>query len=279
MRGLQEAVDYYRLLLAELEQRVAAGVAAVEGERLRIYWEGMPIWGKLSSLGTQFLELQRLRRRLDLLQQLDLRGPRSGRSVPQHGPGVQQHLHLPVRRPTRRRTSSRWWPRFKVDGILYHDAKTCPNNSNSRYGLPQRLDGRLGKPYLVDQRRPERPAALLRRADADEHRGVRGAAAGAGVSAALNAITLDALFRPRSVAVIGALGTRARDRPFGDRQPAGVRLHRCDLSGASSAPEIRGLKAYPNLEAIPGEVDLAHIIIPSTQVPTMAECGARVCGR
>ena len=26
------------------------GVAAVEGERLRIYWEGMPIWGKLSDL-------------------------------------------------------------------------------------------------------------------------------------------------------------------------------------------------------------------------------------
>ena len=35
---------------------------------------------------------------------------------------------------------------------------------------------KLGKPYLVDQRRPERPAAVLRRADADEHRGVRRAA-------------------------------------------------------------------------------------------------------
>ena len=50
MRGTQEAIDYYRLLLAELEQRVADGVAAVEGERFRIYWEGMPIWGKLQDL-------------------------------------------------------------------------------------------------------------------------------------------------------------------------------------------------------------------------------------
>jgi benzoyl-CoA reductase/2-hydroxyglutaryl-CoA dehydratase subunit BcrC/BadD/HgdB len=39
--------------------------------------------------------------------------------------------------------------RFQIDGILYHDAKTCPNNSNSRYGLPQRLHEKLSKPYLV----------------------------------------------------------------------------------------------------------------------------------
>jgi benzoyl-CoA reductase/2-hydroxyglutaryl-CoA dehydratase subunit BcrC/BadD/HgdB len=39
--------------------------------------------------------------------------------------------------------------KFKVDGILYHDAKTCPNNSNSRYGMPQRLEKKLGKPFLV----------------------------------------------------------------------------------------------------------------------------------
>jgi len=32
--------------------RVCAG-----GARFRIYWEGMPIWGKLKSLSTQFLEL------------------------------------------------------------------------------------------------------------------------------------------------------------------------------------------------------------------------------
>jgi benzoyl-CoA reductase/2-hydroxyglutaryl-CoA dehydratase subunit BcrC/BadD/HgdB len=38
---------------------------------------------------------------------------------------------------------------YKVDGIIFHDAKTCPNNSNSRYGMPQRLQRRLGVPTLV----------------------------------------------------------------------------------------------------------------------------------
>jgi benzoyl-CoA reductase/2-hydroxyglutaryl-CoA dehydratase subunit BcrC/BadD/HgdB len=38
---------------------------------------------------------------------------------------------------------------FKCDGIIYHDAKTCPNNSNCRYGLPQRMEKFSGLPSLT----------------------------------------------------------------------------------------------------------------------------------
>jgi benzoyl-CoA reductase/2-hydroxyglutaryl-CoA dehydratase subunit BcrC/BadD/HgdB len=38
---------------------------------------------------------------------------------------------------------------FGVDGVVYHDAKTCPNNSNTRYGLPRRLREKTGVPYVV----------------------------------------------------------------------------------------------------------------------------------
>jgi benzoyl-CoA reductase/2-hydroxyglutaryl-CoA dehydratase subunit BcrC/BadD/HgdB len=38
---------------------------------------------------------------------------------------------------------------FKVDGIIYHDAKTCPNNSNCRYGMPQRIQEASKLPFLV----------------------------------------------------------------------------------------------------------------------------------
>ena len=63
--------------------------------------------------------------------------------------------------------------KFKIDGILYHDAKTCPNNSNNRYGLPQRLQEKLGMPYLVINGDLNDLRYVLRRADADQHRGVR----------------------------------------------------------------------------------------------------------
>ena len=80
-RGTQEAVDYYRVLLAELEQRVKDGVAAIEGEKHRLYWEGMPIWGKLRPLSDLLGIPQDLCRGLHLLQQLDLRSARSRGSL------------------------------------------------------------------------------------------------------------------------------------------------------------------------------------------------------
>jgi benzoyl-CoA reductase/2-hydroxyglutaryl-CoA dehydratase subunit BcrC/BadD/HgdB len=38
---------------------------------------------------------------------------------------------------------------FKVDGVIFHDARTCPNNSNCRYGMPQRLEEETGVPSLI----------------------------------------------------------------------------------------------------------------------------------
>ena len=39
--------------------------------------------------------------------------------------------------------------KYKFDGIIFHDAKTCPNNSNNRYGLPERISKQLSIPQLT----------------------------------------------------------------------------------------------------------------------------------
>jgi benzoyl-CoA reductase/2-hydroxyglutaryl-CoA dehydratase subunit BcrC/BadD/HgdB len=33
--------------------------------------------------------------------------------------------------------------------MIYHDSKSCANNTNSRYGMPQRLEEKTGIPSLV----------------------------------------------------------------------------------------------------------------------------------
>jgi len=148
LRGHQDAIDYYELLLAELKERAADGVGAVEGEKFRVYWEGMPIWGKLKSLSTQFLELGACVVASTycnswIFEALDPEEPFKGmaraystificRSDEQKEKYIQEMVE-----------------KFAIDGILYHDAKTCPNNSNSRYEMPQRLHKKLGKPFLV----------------------------------------------------------------------------------------------------------------------------------
>jgi hypothetical protein len=36
-----------------------------------------------------------------------------------------------------------------VQGIIFHDAKTCPYNTNSRFAMPSRLNSELGIPTLI----------------------------------------------------------------------------------------------------------------------------------
>ena len=62
----------------ELEGRVAAGEGALENEKYRIYWDGMPVWGRLS---VQCQDVCRARCQcagVDLLQQLDIFRPGPG---------------------------------------------------------------------------------------------------------------------------------------------------------------------------------------------------------
>ena len=147
-RGTQEAVDYYEVLLKELNERIANGVAAIEGEKHRIYWDGMPIWGKLSTLSKQFSELQTCIVASTycnswIFDQLDPNDPfeSMGRA----------YIELFIVRDEayKEQYIRDCFEKYKFDGMIFHDAKTCPNNSNNRYGLPERIGKELGVPQLT----------------------------------------------------------------------------------------------------------------------------------
>lgn len=147
-RGTQQAVDYYETLLQELQERVDRGVASVEGERHRLYWEGMPIWGKLRDLANLF---QRLRACIVastycnswIFTDFDPEDP--FRSMAK----AYTNIFICHAEAWKEDYIRRMVTEFRVDGIVFHDARTCPNNSNTRYGMPQRLERSLGIPCLV----------------------------------------------------------------------------------------------------------------------------------
>jgi benzoyl-CoA reductase/2-hydroxyglutaryl-CoA dehydratase subunit BcrC/BadD/HgdB len=148
MRGLPEAISYYQVLVAELQERVAQGVAAVAGERLRLYWEGMPVWGKLSPLSNLFLEFRTgvvasTYCNSWIFEALDPADP--FRSM------ARAYSSIFICRSDEEKQAyiEQMARRYQIHGIIYHDAKTCPNNSNNRYGLPQRLREKSGLPFLV----------------------------------------------------------------------------------------------------------------------------------
>jgi len=148
LRGTQQAVDYYKLLLAELKQRVADGVGAVDEEALRIYWDGMPVWGRLRQhselfAGFKTAVLASTYCSSWIFTAFDENDPI--RSM------ARAYLELFIVRSDDYKEAylTRMLKKFRVDGIIYHDAKTCPCNSNSRYGLPQRIEAATGIPSLV----------------------------------------------------------------------------------------------------------------------------------
>jgi benzoyl-CoA reductase/2-hydroxyglutaryl-CoA dehydratase subunit BcrC/BadD/HgdB len=54
LRGTRIAVDYYRSLLDELKQRVAAGIGAIPRETYRLLWDNLPIWYRTKWLAEKF---------------------------------------------------------------------------------------------------------------------------------------------------------------------------------------------------------------------------------
>jgi benzoyl-CoA reductase/2-hydroxyglutaryl-CoA dehydratase subunit BcrC/BadD/HgdB len=148
MRGRQEANDYYQVLLAEMQERVDKKVAAVEGEKLRFYWEGMPVWGKLRALSELFSKLKAsvvvsTYCNSWIFNAFDPADPFESMAeaycsifIGQDEAWKEQYIIDKVKR-------------FAIDGLLFHDARTCASNSNNRYGMSQRLSKRLGIPHLV----------------------------------------------------------------------------------------------------------------------------------
>ncbi len=58
LRGREKSVSYWKTLKSELEARVRNGVAAVPGEKYRLYWDHVAVWFKLRELSEMFASRQ-----------------------------------------------------------------------------------------------------------------------------------------------------------------------------------------------------------------------------
>ena len=149
-RGTRPAVDVFKVLLSELEERIQNAEGAVPGERFRIYWEGMPVWGRLRAHSELFAGLN-----ASVLASTYCNSWIFSRLNPEDpfNSMAQAYTELFIVRSdaAKEKYIRDMLDFYKIDGIIYHDAKTCPNNSNCRYGMPQRLEQITGVPSLTIQ--------------------------------------------------------------------------------------------------------------------------------
>ncbi|MBL6974898.1 MAG: 2-hydroxyacyl-CoA dehydratase [Deltaproteobacteria bacterium] len=150
LRGDDRAVAYYETLSAELEARVADGVAAVEDEKWRFYWDGMPVWGKLRDHAEFFgarkaCVVASTYCNSWIFEDLAHDDPFEGMAR------AYTELFIVRNEEFKERYLTNMVRDYGINGLVYHDSKTCPNNANNRYGMPQRLARKLGLPYVVFQ--------------------------------------------------------------------------------------------------------------------------------
>jgi len=148
LRGSPQAVEYYKVLLKELEERIANKEGAVEGEKFRLYWEGMPIWGKLRDLAEFFIGLKTAVIASTycnswIFESFDPEDPFMSMAR------AYTEIFIVRDENFKEKYIEKMVREYKLDGLLFHDAKTCPANSNNRYGMPERLEKKLNIPALT----------------------------------------------------------------------------------------------------------------------------------
>jgi len=148
LRGTQIAKEYYTELLAELENNVKNNLGFLPQAKTRIFWEGMPIWGKLRMMSDLFTSngsavVASTYCSSWVFDKFDENDPWNSTAR------AYTEIFINRSEKAKMKMLADWFKEYNIDGIVYHDTKTCFNNSNAKFGMPQRLKEQTGVPALV----------------------------------------------------------------------------------------------------------------------------------
>jgi benzoyl-CoA reductase/2-hydroxyglutaryl-CoA dehydratase subunit BcrC/BadD/HgdB len=148
LRGTPEATHYYRVLLNELNENIKNGLGIMDSEMCRLYWEGMPIWGKLKYLSNLFINnnaavVASTYCNSWAFDDFDEDNPFESSAL------AYTQIFINRSENVKLEMLKSLIENFRIDGVIFHEAKTCFNNSNSSFGMPLRLKEQTGVETLI----------------------------------------------------------------------------------------------------------------------------------
>ena len=166
-RGTEDAVDYYRLLRAEVEERIANGLGPVtpEGdmgpERFRLVVEGPPNWTSFHEFWKMFADegavvVASTYTKVGGVYDTGFRHDpdRPLETMAEYCMGCYTNLNL----PSRVDMLTRYMREYDADGLLVNSIKSCNSFSAGQLLMLREVESRTGKPCgfiesdLVDPR-------------------------------------------------------------------------------------------------------------------------------
>lgn len=150
MRGAPVTVDYYGVMLAELQQRVARGEGALRQERHRLLWDNLPIWPRLRWLNERLAERGAALIASTYTNAWAELAPLIDPSDPL-GSGARTYLHAILNRGTgaKLQTMRTMAADYALDGVILHSDRSCKPYSIGQVDQRDQLSRKLGIPALL----------------------------------------------------------------------------------------------------------------------------------
>ncbi len=150
LRGTQTVVDYYRQLLAEMEQRIKDGIAMVPNEKYRLLWDNLPIWYRTKWLSEKFAShgacLVGDTYTSAWSGVMDLIDPDN---FIETGSVAYSSVYINVSLDMMFDTLSALIRKYDVDGLVMHSNRSCKPYSFGQYDLQKMVMEKLGIPTLI----------------------------------------------------------------------------------------------------------------------------------
>jgi bcr-type benzoyl-CoA reductase subunit B len=150
LRGLPVALEYYRILLDELKERIEHGVGAITHERKRLMWDNIAIWYKVRDLsdifaahGMNFVTATYTNAWAETIYDLDVNQPFESMAKAYSLVILNNNLN------NRLELMERLIKEYRVDGLVIHSARSCKPYSVGQYDLARILMDRLTIPSVV----------------------------------------------------------------------------------------------------------------------------------
>jgi len=150
LRGTQTAVDYYKELLEEMNERVRQGVSAVPNEQYRLLWDNLPIWYKTKWLSEKFASHNACLvadtytsawcGQLDYLDENDfLKSMVEGYTS----------IYLNISVDQMANTVLKMADKYDVDGLVMHSNRSCKPYSLGQYDIQRIVQKERNLPSLM----------------------------------------------------------------------------------------------------------------------------------
>ena len=150
LRGTQKAVDYYKTLLAEMEQRVQDGVAMVPDEKYRLIWDNLPVWyrtkwlsDKFASHGASLVADTYTAAWSGVTHLIDEDNFLESAAL------AYSSIHINISIDMMVNKFKEMVQKYKADGIVMHSNRSCKPYSLGQYDLRKMITEELGIPVLI----------------------------------------------------------------------------------------------------------------------------------